>query len=123
MRKGSQRPRPLRRKYFNDPVLQKEVGGQTRQVLIGRYPVISAGVARQTALGFGLELEGYLARSKLRHQRQEFDLHQQFKKYLKDWIQLHSKLDNPFMSLRTVRGGRPMTSSFIVTTVEDAKQS
>ena len=34
---------------------QKDVGGQTKRVLIGRYPVIKADVARQTALGFALE--------------------------------------------------------------------
>ena len=34
---------------------QKDVGGQTRRVLIGRYPAISSDVARQTALGFALE--------------------------------------------------------------------
>lgn len=34
---------------------QKDVGGQTRRVLIGRYPVITADAAPQTALGFALE--------------------------------------------------------------------
>ncbi|OSQ52714.1 Arm DNA-binding domain-containing protein, partial [Marivita geojedonensis] len=34
---------------------QKDIGGQTRRVLIGRFPVISADTARQTALGFALE--------------------------------------------------------------------
>ncbi|OSQ41752.1 Arm DNA-binding domain-containing protein, partial [Marivita geojedonensis] len=32
---------------------QKDVGGQTRRILIGRYPTISASAARQTALGSG----------------------------------------------------------------------
>lgn len=64
---------------------QKDVGGQTRRTLIGRYPLISADAARQTALGFALEwgrgagkqiqiaaptleaaMETYLARPKLR---------------------------------------------------------
>ncbi len=30
---------------------QKDVGGQTKRILIGRYPIISAQAARQTALG------------------------------------------------------------------------
>jgi Arm DNA-binding domain len=34
---------------------QKDVGGQTRRVLIGRYPAISAAAARETALEFMLE--------------------------------------------------------------------
>ena len=35
---------------------QKDVGGQTRRVLIGRYPTISAEAARLTALGLALEM-------------------------------------------------------------------
>jgi len=31
---------------------QKDIGGQSRQILIGRYPAISAQAARETALGF-----------------------------------------------------------------------
>lgn len=34
---------------------QRDVGGRTRRVMIGRYPVISAAAARQTALEFALE--------------------------------------------------------------------
>jgi hypothetical protein len=30
---------------------QKDVGGQTKRILIGRFPIISAQAARQTALG------------------------------------------------------------------------
>src|SRR6056297_2526265 len=64
---------------------QKDVGGRTQRVLIGRHPFISAAAARQTALGFALEwgrgagksvqigaptleaaMEAYLARPKLR---------------------------------------------------------
>ncbi len=63
---------------------QKDVGGQTRRVLIGRFPMISANAARQTAMGFALDwgrgagkfiqigapalqdaLDAYLARPKL----------------------------------------------------------
>ena len=35
---------------------QKDVGGQTKRILIGRFPIISAQAARQTALGFALEV-------------------------------------------------------------------
>ena len=64
---------------------QKDVGGRTRRERIGRYPVITADVARQTALSFSLDwsrgagkslqigaptlraaMEAYLARPKLR---------------------------------------------------------
>lgn len=86
---------------------QKDVGGQTRRVLIGRYPVISADVARQTALGFALEwgrgagkktqigaptlqaaMEAYLSRPKLRSQTHKQSLRQQFQLHLKDWLRL-----------------------------------
>lgn len=35
---------------------QMDVGGQTKRTLIGRYPVISSDAARQTAMGFALEM-------------------------------------------------------------------
>ena len=35
---------------------QKDVGGQTKRILIGRFPIISAQAARQTALGFALDM-------------------------------------------------------------------
>lgn len=35
---------------------QKDVGGQTKRILIGRFPIISAQTARQTVLGFALEM-------------------------------------------------------------------
>lgn len=81
---------------------QKDVGGQTRRILIGRHPVISADAARQTALGFALEwargagkvaqvgaptleaaMESYLARPKLRSEAHRDGLRQQFEKHLK----------------------------------------
>ncbi|NNJ67011.1 MAG: DUF4102 domain-containing protein, partial [Boseongicola sp.] len=34
---------------------QKDVGGRTKRILVGRWPAISARVARQTAMGFALE--------------------------------------------------------------------
>ncbi|MEM9026690.1 MAG: integrase family protein [Verrucomicrobiota bacterium] len=86
---------------------QKDVGGQTRRVLIGRYPLISADVARQTALGFALEwgrgagkkvqigaptleaaMEAYLARPKLRSDAHRSGVRQQFEIHLKDWLRL-----------------------------------
>ena len=86
---------------------QKDVGGQTRRVLIGRYPLISSEVARQTALGFALEwgrgagkkvqvgaptlevaMETYLARPKLRSDSHKLSVRQQFEKHLKDWLRL-----------------------------------
>jgi len=86
---------------------QKDVGGQTRRVLIGRYPVISADAARQTALGFALEwgrgagkkvqigaptlqaaMVAYLARPKLRSDTHKLSVRQQFELHLKDWLRL-----------------------------------
>lgn len=86
---------------------QKDVGGRTRRKMIGRYPVISAQAARQTALGLALEmgrgagrqvqigaptleaaLEAYLARPKLRSDAHKHSLRQQFELHLKDWMRL-----------------------------------
>jgi len=86
---------------------QKDVGGQTRRVLIGRFPVISADAARQAALGFALEwgrgagkksqigaptldaaLDTYLARPKLRSEAYKLSVRQQFDRQLKDWLRL-----------------------------------
>ena len=86
---------------------QKDVGGQTQRVLIGRYPTISADVARQTALGFALEwgrgagkrlqigaptletaLEAYLSRPKLRSETHREGVRRQFSLHLRDWMRL-----------------------------------
>lgn len=86
---------------------QRDVGGQTRRVLIGRHPVISADAARQTALGYALEwgrgagkraqmgapslqaaMESYLARPKLRSETHKLGLRQQFELHLRDWLKL-----------------------------------
>ncbi|WP_299085554.1 Arm DNA-binding domain-containing protein, partial [uncultured Ruegeria sp.] len=86
---------------------QKDVGGQTRRVLIGRYPMISADTARQTALGYALDwgrgagkriqigaptlgtaMETYLARPKLRSEAHRCGVRQQFELHLKDWLRL-----------------------------------
>ena len=86
---------------------QKDVGGQTRRQLIGRYPIISADAARQTAMGFALEwgrgagkkiqigaptlqaaLDAYLARPRLRSETHKTGMRQQFSLHLKDWLRL-----------------------------------
>ena len=86
---------------------QKDVGGQTKRVLIGRYPVISAQAARQTALGFALDwsrgagkriqigaptladaMEAYLARPKLRSEAYIHGTRLQVHDKLKDWLKL-----------------------------------
>ena len=86
---------------------QRDVGGHTRRMLIGRYPLISASAARQTALGFALDwgrgagkrlefgaptlevaMEAYLARPKLRSETHRQGLRQQFGLHLKDWLKL-----------------------------------
>lgn len=86
---------------------QKDIGGQTKRILIGRFPIISADAARQTALGFALEwgrgagkqvqvgaptLEtataAYLARPRLRSDVHKNSIRQQFNLHLKDWLRL-----------------------------------
>lgn len=111
---------------------QKDVGGQTKRILIGRYPLISAQVARQTALGYALEwgrgsgkklqmgvptlgeaMEVYLARPKLRSDEYRSTLRQQFDKHLKDWLRL--PLDEISKSMVVERhrslGDRPSTAN------------
>ncbi|MGJ8589398.1 MAG: tyrosine-type recombinase/integrase [Yoonia sp.] len=86
---------------------QKDVGGQTKRILIGRFPTISAQAARQTALGFTLELsrgagkvvqigaptlemamDAYLARPKLRSEVNKVGTRAQVLLHLKDWMHL-----------------------------------
>lgn len=86
---------------------QKDVGGKTQRVLIGRYPLISAQSARQTALELALKLgrgagrsiqigaptleralESYLARPKLRSEAHKRSVRQQFENHLQPWMQL-----------------------------------
>lgn len=86
---------------------QKDVGGQTKRILVGRFPIISAQAARQTALGFALEMgrgagkvaqigaptleaamEVYLARPKLRSETHKSGTRQQLELHLKDWMRL-----------------------------------
>lgn len=89
---------------------QKDVGGQSRRELIGRYPVISAQVAKQVAMEFSLAwgrgsgkligqkgstlgeaMESYLARPKLRSETHKMGVRQQFELHLKDWLKLPLK--------------------------------
>ena len=86
---------------------QRDVGGQTRRVLIGRYPVISSAAARQAARSLALDMsrgvgkiyqaeaptlevaiEAYLARPKLRSDRGKQNLQGQLHKHLRDWLRL-----------------------------------
>jgi integrase len=86
---------------------QRDVGGQTKRVLIGRFPIISADAARQTALGFALDwgrgagkkiqigaptllvaMEAYLARPKLRSETHKAGLRRQFEIHFRDWLRL-----------------------------------
>ncbi len=86
---------------------QKDVGGRTKRVMIGRFPTITAEVARLTAMGLVLEMgrgagktmqigaptlqeamEVYLARPKLRSDSHRQGLRQQFERHLGDWLRL-----------------------------------
>ena len=86
---------------------QKDVEGQTKRILIGRYPVVSAAVARQTAMELSLgmsrgvgrlvqegaprlakALDIYLARPKLRSEAHKAGMRQLFDRHLRDWLQL-----------------------------------
>ncbi len=86
---------------------QKDVGGQTRRRLIGRYPVIEADAARATAIGLALDwgrgagrsaqkgpptlvraMESYLAREKIRSEAHRHIVRTQFDRHLRDWLQL-----------------------------------
>ena len=86
---------------------QRDVGGQTKRALIGRYPTITADVARQVAMGYALEwsrgsgkrlqigaptlqtaMNAYLARPKLRSEAHKETLRCQFDLHLKDWLKL-----------------------------------
>lgn len=86
---------------------QRDVGGQTKRILIGRYPIISASAARETAMGLALgmtrgagkvaqaaaptlasALDTYLARPKLRSERHKSGMRQQFDRHLRDWLRL-----------------------------------
>jgi hypothetical protein len=86
---------------------QRDVGGQTRRILIGRFPVISSAAARQAAQSLALDgsrgvgkvyqagaptleaaIEAYLARPKLRSQTGKDSLRSQLHKHLRDWLPL-----------------------------------
>ncbi|MEO0893052.1 MAG: hypothetical protein AAFY35_10700 [Pseudomonadota bacterium] len=83
------------------------MGGRTRRERIGRYPVIAADVARQTALVFALggwrgagkplqigaptlraAMETYFARPKLRSDRYRQSVRQPFELHVKHWLDI-----------------------------------
>ena len=81
---------------------QKDVGGQTRRVLIGRFPVISPdcagfcsgmgqGGGKKTQIGaptLKVAMDAYLARPKLRSETHKLGVRQQFELHMKDWLRL-----------------------------------
>ncbi len=86
---------------------QRDVGGRTRRVLIGRWPTINAAVARQTAQSLLLEssrgagkslaigaptletaLETYLVRPKLHSTANANNVRSQMERHLRDWMRL-----------------------------------
>src|SRR5210317_1954386 len=86
---------------------QKDVGGQTKRILIGRFPVISSQAARQTAMELALEMgrgagkaaqigapslatamEVYLARPRLRSDSYKHGVRAYMENQLKDWLRL-----------------------------------
>ncbi len=86
---------------------QKDIGGRTRRVLIGRFPIIAAAAARQAAQSLALDMsrgagkvfqtgaptleramEAYLARPKLRSETGKHVVRQQLHKHLGDWMRL-----------------------------------
>lgn len=102
---------------------QRDVGGQTRRVLIGRYPVISAAAARQAAQTLALDmsrgagkvfqtgapilewaLETYLARPKLRSDAFKATVRGYMRNHLGDWMRL--PLDEITRSMVVARHGQ-----------------
>jgi integrase len=86
---------------------QRDVGGQTRRVLIGRYPVISSAAARQAARSLALDMsrgvgkiyqmgaptleaaiEAYISRPKLRSEKGKQEVRRQLQMHLGDWLQV-----------------------------------
>lgn len=86
---------------------QRDVAGRTKRVLIGRYPMIGAVAARETAQGLALEmgrglgkkaqrgaprledaLATYLARPKLRCDFTKEQMPRQFQLHIADWMRL-----------------------------------
>lgn len=86
---------------------QRDIAGKTRRVMLGRYPIVGANAARQTALELALDwgrgagklrqvgsptleaaTEAYLARPKLRSETHKNGIRQQFRLHLSDWLGL-----------------------------------
>ena len=86
---------------------QRDVGGRTRRVMIGRWPIISAAAARQAAQTLALDMSrgagkafqtgapkledamnAYLARPKLRSETHMANVRSQLHNHLGDWLGL-----------------------------------
>ena len=114
---------------------QRDVGGKTQRVHIGRYPMISAQVARQTALDLALEMgrgagrqlqigaptlreaiEAYLERPKLRSEKHKTDLRGQFELHLGDWLALPIDQISKHMVVERHRklGDRPSAANHLL---------
>jgi len=102
---------------------QRDVGGQTRRTLIGRYPVISAAAARQAAQTLALDMsrgagkvfqtgaptferamESYIARPKLRSEAFKNSVRGSIRVHLGDWLRL--PLDEITRSMVAARHGQ-----------------
>lgn len=114
---------------------QKDVGGETKRVMIGRYPMISAKAARQTAMNFALEwgrgagkriafhaptlaeaMDTYLARPRLRSEAHKDGLRAQFELHLSDWMHLRlDELSKPMVVQRhTSLSKTPSTANHLL---------
>jgi integrase len=102
---------------------QRDVGGQTRRTLIGRYPVISAAAARQAAQTLALDMSrgagkvfqtgaptleqamiAYLSRPKLRSESFKATVRSYMNNHLRDWLRL--PLDEITRSMVAARHGQ-----------------
>ncbi|MCC0047253.1 MAG: integrase family protein [Defluviimonas sp.] len=114
---------------------QKDLGGRTQRIMIGRYPVISAQAARRTALELTLEMSrgagkkaqmgaptlemamaAYLNRPKLRSETHKDGVRRQFEMHLKGWMRL--PLDEISKSMVAERhrrlADRPSTANHVL---------
>ncbi|MFY0690746.1 MAG: integrase family protein [Paracoccaceae bacterium] len=114
---------------------QKDVAGQTKRILIGRYPLIRARVARQTALGYALEwskgagrrlafdaptlgdaMDSYLDRPRLRSQAHRKSLRRLFERHLADWMRLPlDEITKPMVAQRhAALGATPSAANHLL---------
>jgi integrase len=102
---------------------QRDVGGRTRRILIGRHPVISAAAARQAAQTLALDMSrgagkvfqtgaptlqqamtAYLSRPKLRSEAFKATVRSGLNNHLRDWLRL--PLDEITRSMVVARHGQ-----------------